>query len=442
MSSSSTSSLSIAFPCCISFNFSVTSSCFLASSTRVPYFNWLAFSKSPLLSASSAWCLVFSISSLISLDCLIIFFSLFHWVERVPIFSFKSPNSFSILSHLVLDAASVSFFRACLSISSCLARLSSSSSSAGILSISILKRAVASSIKSIALSGINRSAIYLLAKWAAATNALSFILTPWWISYFSFNPRRIETVSSTITGWNLLSSAASFSIYFLYSSRVVAPMQCSSPLARDGFKIFAASIAPSVAPAPTRVWISSINSIISPFDSFISFKMALSLSSNSPLYFVPAINPPISNTAITLFLRLSGISPLIILCASPSAIAVLPTPGSPINTGLFLVLLDNTCITRLISSSLPITGSSFPFLAASVKLIVYFSRVFILSSGFWSTILLLPLISLIALLIFFSSILLLANIFLKEYPACSTAPKSKCSVETYSSPIFLAISKA
>ena len=170
--------------------------------------------------------------------------------------------------------------------------------------------------------------------------------------------------------------------------------------------------------------------------------MALSLSSNSPLYFVPAINPPISNTAITLFLRLSGISPLIILCASPSAIAVLPTPGSPINTGLFLVLLDNTCITRLISSSLPITGSSFPFLAASVKLIVYFSRVFILSSGFWSTILLLPLISLIALLIFFSSILLLANIFLKEYPACSTAPKSKCSVETYSSPIFLAISKA
>ena len=35
--------------------------------------------------------------------------------------------------------------------------------------------------------------------------------------------------------------------------------------------------------------------------------------------------------------KLSGISPLIILCASPSAIAVLPTPGSPINTGLFLV---------------------------------------------------------------------------------------------------------
>jgi len=30
-------------------------------------------------------------------------------------------------------------------------------------------------------------------------------------------------------------------------------MHCSSPLARAGFKIFAASIAPSAAPAPMRV---------------------------------------------------------------------------------------------------------------------------------------------------------------------------------------------
>ena len=43
--------------------------------------------------------------------------------------------------------------------------------------------------------------------------------------------------------------------------------------------------------------------------------------------------------------------------------AVLPTPGSPISTGLFLVRRESTCMTRRISSSRPMTGSSFPFRA-------------------------------------------------------------------------------
>ena len=47
-------------------------------------------------------------------------------------------------------------------------------------------------------------------------------------------------------------------------------------------------------------------------------------------------------------------------CASPSTIAVLPTPGSPISTGLFLVRRDSTWMTRRISSSRPMTGSSLP----------------------------------------------------------------------------------
>jgi hypothetical protein len=46
------------------------------------------------------------------------------------------------------------------------------------------------------------------------------------------------------------SKAASFSIYFWYSSRVVAPIVCNSPRAKAGFKIFEASIAPSAPPAP------------------------------------------------------------------------------------------------------------------------------------------------------------------------------------------------
>ena len=58
---------------------------------------------------------------------------------------------------------------------------------------------------------------------------------------------------------------------------------------------------------------------------------------------------------------------LTIASAKPSAIAVLPTPGSPINTGLFLVRLLNTSITRVISLSLPMTGSSVPSLAITVK---------------------------------------------------------------------------
>ena len=56
-----------------------------------------------------------------------------------------------------------------------------------------------------------------------------------------------------------------------------------------------------------------------------------------------------------------------IRCASPSTIAVLPTPGSPISTGLFFVRRESTWITRRISSSRPITGSSFPASASSVR---------------------------------------------------------------------------
>ncbi len=73
-----------------------------------------------------------------------------------------------------------------------------------------------------------------------------------------------------------------------------------------------------------------------------------------------------------LSLRLLGISDSIIFRLRPSAIAVFPTPGSPISIGLFLVLLDNISIVLLISSSLPITGSISPLAACSVKFRVYF----------------------------------------------------------------------
>ncbi len=62
-----------------------------------------------------------------------------------------------------------------------------------------------------------------------------------------------------------------------------------------------------------------------------------------------------------------------IFCASPSTMAVLPTPASPISTGLFLVRRDNTWITRSTSDSRPITGSSLSSVAARVRSRPYFS---------------------------------------------------------------------
>ena len=58
--------------------------------------------------------------------------------------------------------------------------------------------------------------------------------------------------------------------------------------------------------------------------------------------------------------RPSGTSPSTMRRARPSTMAVLPTPGSPISTGLFLVRRDSTWMTRRISSSRPMTGSSLP----------------------------------------------------------------------------------
>ena len=148
--------------------------------------------------------------------------------------------------------------------------------------------------------------------------------------------------SSTSTFWNRRSSAASFSIYWRYSSNVVAPTQCNSPRASAGLSILPASIAPSPLPAPTKVCSSSINKMTLPSCFDKSLSTALRRSSNSPRNFAPAISAPKSSDNTSLRRSPSGTSPLMIFCAKPSTIAVLPTPGSPINTGLFLVRRDST----------------------------------------------------------------------------------------------------
>jgi hypothetical protein len=192
--------------------------------------------------------------------------------------------------------------------------------------------------------------------------------------------------SLTSTFWKRRSRAASFSTYLRYSSSVVAPTQCSSPRASAGLSMLPASIAPSALPAPTMVCNSSTNRITRPSCLARSFNTAFSRSSNSPRNFAPAISAPMSRARMRLSLRPSGTSPFTMRCASPSTMAVLPTPGSPIRTGLFLVRRCSTWTVRRISSSRPMTGSSLPCSARSVRSMVYFSSAWRCSSAFGSVI--------------------------------------------------------
>ena len=178
---------------------------------------------------------------------------------------------------------------------------------------------------------------------------------------------------STNTCWKRRSSAASFSMYWRYSSSVVAPMHRSWPRARAGLSRLPASIAPSPAPAPTTVWTSSMKSTTSPIDSCTSFSTAFRRSSNSPRNLAPAIRAPMSRASSRQSRSDSGASPAAMRWARASAMAVLPTPGSPIRIGLFFVRRDSTVIARLTSSSRPMTGSSLPSLASRVRSRLYLS---------------------------------------------------------------------
>ncbi len=202
--------------------------------------------------------------------------------------------------------------------------------------------------------------------------------------------------SFTSTFWKRRSSAASFSTYLRYSSSVVAPTQCSSPRASAGFSMLPASMAPSALPAPTMVCSSSMNRITRPSCFERSFSTPFRRSSNSPRNFAPAISAPMSSARMRLSLSPSGTSPFTMRWARPSTIAVLPTPGSPIRTGLFLVRRCRTWTVRRISSSRPITGSSLPCSARSVRSIVYFSSALRCSSALGSVTFSPPLTSSIA----------------------------------------------
>ena len=173
--------------------------------------------------------------------------------------------------------------------------------------------------------------------------------------------------SPTRTGWKRRSRAASVSMWLRYSSSVVAPIMCRSPRASAGFSMLAASMAPSALPAPTTMCISSMKVMMRPPDATISSSTALSRCSNSPRSADPATMAAMSRASTWRSASVLGTSPAAIRCASPSTIAVLPTPGSPMRIGLFFVRRDSTCTVRRISSSRPITGSSPSSRARAVR---------------------------------------------------------------------------
>ena len=168
--------------------------------------------------------------------------------------------------------------------------------------------------------------------------------------------------SPTKTCWKRRSSAGSFSIRSRYSSSVVAPIIRSSPRASIGLSMLPASIARVAAGARADDGVQ----LVDEGDDLAVGVLDLLEHGLEPLLELAAVlraghhrgrgraRPgacPASE---------SGTSPATIRWARPSTTAVLPTPGSPISTGLFLVRRDSTCTTRRISASRPITGSSLP----------------------------------------------------------------------------------
>ena len=172
--------------------------------------------------------------------------------------------------------------------------------------------------------------------------------------------------SSTTTFWNRLSRAPSFSMILRYSSLVVAPMHWNSPRANAGLSMLAASIDPAAEPEPTMVCNSSMKRIMSRL-ALSSCIMFLMRSSNCPRYFVPATTDARSSDRMRLLKSTCETLCSLMRMASPSTMADLPTPGSPISTGLFFFLRLRICDTRIISRSLPTTGSRPPWSASVVR---------------------------------------------------------------------------
>jgi hypothetical protein len=143
-------------------------------------------------------------------------------------------------------------------------------------------------------------------------------------------------------------------------------MHWISPRARAGLNMFEASSEPEAPPAPTIVCSSSMKRMMSAAFSS-SFITAFMRSSNWPRYLVPATRAARSSVTTRLLCSTRETFFCTMRRASPSAIAVLPTPGSPMSTGLFFLRRESTWATRSISFSRPTIGSSLSSMASLVR---------------------------------------------------------------------------
>ena len=128
--------------------------------------------------------------------------------------------------------------------------------------------------------------------------------------------------------------------------------------------------------------------------------------------------------------------------ASPSTTAVLPTPGSPMSTGLFLVRRDSTWMVRRTSSSRPMTGSILPSRARAVRSMPNFSSAWKVCSGSLLVTRALPFTCSRASISVAGVAPFCASRSLTPGPPSFARATSRCSVLTYSSPRSLAKASA
>mmetsp|Transcript_102470 Transcript_102470/g.298891 ORF Transcript_102470/g.298891 Transcript_102470/m.298891 type:complete len:648 (-) Transcript_102470:637-2580(-) len=229
----------------------------------------------------------------------------------------------------------------------------------------------ARSATSMALSGNRRCGKCRADQSAAAVTASLVNLTPWCFSYWGLRASRTLKVSSGVsssssTSSKRRSSAGSRAKCTRYSSKVVAAMHCKLPRASDGFNMSAALRGlDAVAPAPTRVCASSMNST-TPASS-ASASTLRKRSSKSPRRRVPAVRAPTSSAQIRRWRSQPGALPLAMRWAKASTSAVFPTPGSPRSRTFRFCRRPRARSTRARARSRPAKGSSRPCSANAVK---------------------------------------------------------------------------
>ena len=149
-------------------------------------------------------------------------------------------------------------------------------------------------------------------------------------------------------------------MWIRYLSFVVSPMMRMSSRTRKPRSVSAA------ADPEFRAWIPSIARTISPLESFTSFRRPTKFFSNSPWDAELERIDVRSSSRIRLPGRNSTL-PSYALWAREKMTEVLPTPGSPTRTGVFLLRRDSSWTTSRISRSRPMTTGRSPLLAFSVR---------------------------------------------------------------------------